>query len=95
MYVCVSTEIISFSNLWDVLTSVVQIGKEIYTSSAFYSYIKWTQRIGLSRTLELGDHAQNMFYALFVLNKPLSYGILNIINERTFGHSTALTEIVS
>ena len=43
--VCVSTEIISVSNLWDVLTSVVQvgktsvvqIGKEIYTSSAFYS----------------------------------------------------------
>ena len=50
--------------------------------------------IGLSRTLELVDHAQNMFYALFVLYKHLSYGVLNIINERTFGHSAALTEIV-
>ena len=35
--VCVSTEIISVSNLWGVLTSVVQMGKEIYTSSTFYS----------------------------------------------------------
>jgi hypothetical protein len=50
--------------------------------------------IGLSGTLELVDHVQNMFYALFVLLKRLSYGILNIINERKFCHSTALTENV-
>ena len=50
--------------------------------------------VGLSRTLELVDHVRNMFYALFVVYKRLSYGILNIINERKFGHSTALTEIV-
>jgi hypothetical protein len=95
VFLCASTEIISVSNLWDVLKSVVrvQMGKEIYTSSAFYSSIRWTQSIGLSRTLELVDHVQNMFHALFVLYKHLSYGSLNIINGRKFGHSKALSEI--